>query len=160
AKDVLAPQGMFEDLGLEYLGPVDGHDLAALQRLLTLAKNFGGPVIVHAVTRKGHGYPPAENDEVEQMHAPGAFDPTTGRQLPKAGQRWTGVFSDEIVAIGAERPDVVTITAAMCEPTGLGEFSRRFPERFHDVGIAEPHAMTTAAGLASAGLHPVVAIYA
>lgn len=113
AKDMLAPQGLFEDLGLKYLGPVDGHDLAALQRSLTMAKSFGGPVIVHAVTHKGHGYPPAENDDVEQMHAPGAFDPTTGRQLPKGGQRWTSVFSDEIVAIGAERPDVVTITAAM-----------------------------------------------
>jgi 1-deoxy-D-xylulose-5-phosphate synthase len=158
-KDMLAPQGLFEDLGLKYLGPVDGHDLPALEHSLTLAKNFGGPVVVHVVTRKGHGYPPAENDPVEQMHAPSAFDSRTGRSLPKIGRKWTSVFSDEIVHIGGERADVVTITAAMCESTGLGDFSRRFPERFYDVGIAEQYAMTSAAGLAYTGLHPVVAIY-
>jgi 1-deoxy-D-xylulose-5-phosphate synthase len=158
-KDLLAPQTMFQDLGLKYLGPVDGHDRPALEEALRLARGFDGPVIVHCVTRKGHGYAPAENDELEQMHAPGAFDPATGVRLPKTGVRWTNVFADELVAIGAERDDVVAITAAMCEPTGLSEFAERFPERFYDVGIAEQHAMTSAAGLASGGLHPVVAVY-
>ena len=159
-KDFVAPQGMFEDLGLKYVGPVDGHDLHALENALTLAKNFGGPVIVHAVTRKGYGYAPAENDEVEQMHSPSAFDPLTGRQLPRNGKRWTAVFGDEIAAIAAERDDVVAISAAMVDPTGLTEFARRFPDRVYDVGIAEQHALTSAAGLASGGLHPVVALYA
>ncbi|WP_432855797.1 1-deoxy-D-xylulose-5-phosphate synthase [Amycolatopsis sp. CA-161197] len=158
-KDLLAPQGMFEDLGLKYVGPVDGHDLAALERAFTLAKNFGEPVVVHAVTRKGHGYAPAEDDDVEQMHAPAAFDITTGRPLAAKKRTWTSVFADEITALGAEREDLVAITAAMREPTGLGKFARAFPERFHDVGIAEQHAVTSAAGLASAGAHPVVALY-
>ncbi|MEP6852176.1 MAG: 1-deoxy-D-xylulose-5-phosphate synthase [bacterium] len=159
-KDFLAPQGLFEDLGLKYLGPVDGHDLPALITALTLARNFGAPVIVHAVTRKGYGYPPAENDAVEQMHSPGAFDRLTGTLVPKSGRSWTSVFAEEIVAIGEARGDVVAITAAMCEPTGLGRFAQRFPDRFYDVGIAEQHALTSAAGLAAGGLHPVVALYA
>ncbi|MDQ6937623.1 MAG: 1-deoxy-D-xylulose-5-phosphate synthase [Actinomycetota bacterium] len=159
-KDVLAPQGLFEDLGLKYLGPVDGHDLAALCTALTLAKHFGGPVIVHAVTRKGYGYAPAENDTIEQMHSPGAFDRVTGTLVPRSGRSWTSVFAEEIVRIGEERGDVVAISAAMCEPTGLGPFARRFPQRFYDVGIAEQHALTSAAGLASGGIHPVVALYA
>ena len=159
-KDVLAPQGMFEDLGIKYVGPVDGHDLNALQHALRLAKHFGGPVIVHALTRKGNGYAPAENDTVEQMHSPSAFDPLTGRLLPKQGRRWTAVFAEEIVAIGRRRPDVVAVSAAMVDPTGLAEFGAQFPDRLFDVGIAEQHALTSAAGLASAGLHPVVAVYA
>ncbi|HEY3737505.1 MAG TPA: 1-deoxy-D-xylulose-5-phosphate synthase [Jatrophihabitans sp.] len=159
-KDVIAPQGLFEDLGLKYLGPVDGHDIAALEHAFTLARGFGGPVVVHAVTRKGFGYAPAENDEADQLHQWKPLDPDTGRVVPKAGRTWTAVFSEQIVALGEERDDIVAITAAMCEPTGLGEFSRRFPQRFFDVGIAEQHALTSAAGLASAGLHPVVAVYA
>lgn len=159
-KDFVAPQGMFEDLGLKYLGPVDGHDLGALENAFTLAKNFGGPVIVHAVTRKGYGYAPAENDAVEQMHSPSAFDPLTGQLLPRNGTRWTAVFGAEIAAIAAERDDVVAISAAMIDPTGLTEFARRFPDRLYDVGIAEQHALTSAAGLASGGMHPVVAVYA
>jgi 1-deoxy-D-xylulose-5-phosphate synthase len=159
-KDLLVPQAMFEDLGLKYLGPVDGHDRPAVERALRLARRFDRPVIVHCVTRKGHGYEPAENDEIEQMHAPGAFDPVTGRRLPRAGRRWTAVFGDEIVQLGQQRADVVAITAAMAEPTGLSEFARRFPERFFDVGIAEQHAFASAAGLASGGLHPIVAVYA
>ncbi len=159
-KDLLAPQGMFEDLGLKYLGPIDGHDLDALEAAFELARGFGGPVIVHCATRKGFGYAPAENDEADQMHQSRGFDPVTG--LPTAGssRSWTASFSEELVRIGDQRDDVVAITAAMCEPTGLGEFSRRFPKRFYDVGIAEQHALTSAAGLASGGLHPVVAIYA
>jgi len=159
-KDLLSPQGMFEDLGLKYLGPVDGHDLPSLEHALSLARRFDGPVIVHAVTRKGYGYAPAENDQVDQMHQTRGFDPATGKAEPATGRRWTAAFSDEMLHIGAERDDVVAVTAAMCEPTGLGAFSRKFPDRFYDVGIAEQHAVTSAAGLATGGLHPVVAIYA
>jgi len=159
-KDMLAPQGLFEDLGLKYLGPVDGHDVAALEHSLNLARGFGGPVVVHAVTKKGFGYAPAENDEADQLHQYKPLDPKTGRVVPKAGKTWTGVFSDQICRIGEKRDDVVAISAAMCEPTGLGTFARQFPGRFYDVGIAEQHAVTSAAGLAMAGLHPVVAVYA
>lgn len=159
-KDFIAPQGMFEDLGLKYLGPVDGHDLVALEHALGLARRFGGAVIVHAVTRKGYGYPPAENDEADQMHQSRGFDPATGVPTAPLARTWTEVFSDELLRIAGGRDDVVAITAAMCEPTGLGPFARRFPERFYDVGIAEQHALTSAAGLASGGLHPVVALYA
>jgi 1-deoxy-D-xylulose-5-phosphate synthase len=159
-KDLVSPQGLFEDLGLKYVGPVDGHDIEMLQTALRQAKRFGGPVIVHAVTRKGYGYAPAENDEADQMHQAHAFDPATGRPLAASGRRWTTVFSDELVRIGAERDDVVAVTAAMCEPTGVGAFGRAYPGRMFDVGIAEQHAVTSAAGMASAGLHPVVAVYA
>jgi 1-deoxy-D-xylulose-5-phosphate synthase len=159
-KDLVAPQGMFEDLGLKYLGPVDGHDVDAVEKALRLAKGFDGPVAVHVVTRKGYGYAPAENDEVDQMHQSTGFDPATGRTPASSTRRWTAVFSDEIVHIGENRDDVVAVTAAMCEPTGLGPFARRFPNRYFDVGIAEQHAVTSAAGLAMGGLHPVVAVYA
>ena len=159
-KDMLAPQGMFEDLGLKYVGPVDGHDVAAVEHALRLARGFNGPVIVHAVTRKGYGYPPAENDQTDQMHQSRGFDPATGLPTATAGRTWTGVFSDELLRIADTRDDVVAITAAMCEPTGLGPFARRYPDRFYDVGIAEQHAVTSAAGMATGGLHPVVAIYA
>jgi len=158
-KDALAPQGLFEDLGLKYVGPVDGHDRGALEQALAKAKGFGGPVIVHAITRKGYGYDPAERHEADQFHAPGPFDVQTGAEKPK-GKIWTDHFSDAIVEIGARRPDVVAITAAMMHPVGLDEFARRFPERTFDVGIAEQHAATSAAGLAMGGLHPVFAVYA
>ena len=158
-KDLLAPQGMFEDLGLKYLGPVDGHDLPSLEHALSLARRFDGPVIVHAVTRKGYGYAPAENDQVDQMHQTRGFDPVTGKALPASGRKWTSVFSDEMVRLGGERDDIVAITAAMCEPTGLGPFSRTYPDRFYDVGIAEQHAVTFAAGMACEGLRPIAAIY-
>jgi 1-deoxy-D-xylulose-5-phosphate synthase len=160
-KDAIAPQGLFEDLGLKYLGPVDGHDVTAVESALELARDFGGPVIVHCVTRKGYGYPPAEADAADCFHSPPAYDPATGRPLAAgAGRKWTAVFSDEMVRIGAERPDVVAITAAMLHPTGLAAFAEAYPERTFDVGIAEQHAVTSAAGLAMGGLHPVVAIYA
>jgi len=158
-KDALSPQELFSDLGLKYFGPVDGHDIAAMESALRRARHFGGPVIVHAVTQKGRGYPPAENDEAEQMHSPSAFDPETGRPTGPPSVGWTSVFSDELLAIGARRPDVVAITAAMLGPTGLAPFARAFPERCIDVGIAEQHALTSAAGLAAGGLHPVVALY-
>ncbi len=159
-KDMLQPQGMFEDLGLKYVGPVDGHDIAALEHAFRLARGFDGPVIVHCVTRKGYGYAPAENDEADQMHQSRGFDPETGQARVSGGTSWTGVFGQELVRLGEQRDDIVAITAAMCEPTGLGEFARRFPRRTYDVGIAEQHALTSAAGLASGGLHPVVAVYA
>ena len=157
-KDAIAPQGLFEDLGLKYVGPVDGHDRVAMEQALTQAKRFGGPVIVHAITRKGYGYDPAEAHEADQFHAPGPFDVQTGAEKPK-GRIWTDYFSDAIVEIGERRRDVVGITAAMMHPVGLDTFQARFPERTFDVGIAEQHAATSAAGLALGGLHPVVALY-
>lgn len=158
-KDALAPQGLFEDLGLKYVGPIDGHDREAMEQALTHAKKFGGPVIVHAITRKGYGYDPAERHEADQFHAPGPFDVQTGAEKPK-GRIWTDHFSDKIVEIGERRDDVVAITAAMMHPVGLDTFAARFPERTFDVGIAEQHATTSAAGLAMGGLHPVFAVYA
>ena len=158
-KDALAPQGLFEDLGLKYVGPVDGHDRVAMEQALTQAKRFGGPVIVHALTRKGFGYDAAEQHVADQFHSPGPFDLETGEEIPKS-RIWTDVFADEIVHIGQRRPDIVAITAAMMHPVGLHHFQARFPDRTFDVGIAEQHAATSAAGLAMGGLHPVVAIYA
>ncbi len=158
-KDALAPQGLFEDLGLKYVGPVDGHDRQAMEQALLQAKRFGGPVIVHAITRKGFGYDPAERHEADQFHAPRPFDVDTGEERP-AGRIWTDVFAEEMVALGARRRDIVAITAAMMHPVGLHLFAQRYPDRTFDVGIAEQHAVTSAAGMAMAGLHPVVAVYA
>ena len=159
-KDLVSPQAMFADLGLKYVGPVDGHDLEALEAALRRAKAFGGPVIVHAVTRKGMGYAPAEADEAEQMHSTSKMDPATGKATSVAVKDWTSVFSDALVEEGERRPEVVAITAAMPGPTGLVPFGERFPDRMFDVGIAEQHGMTSAAGLALGGMHPVLAIYA
>jgi len=159
-KDAVSPQPMFEDLGIKYLGPVDGHDLPAMESALRRAKGFNAPVIVHAVTRKGYGYRPAEDDEADCLHGPGAFDPQTGALTAKPSVKWTHVFAEELVAIADERPDVVGITAAMAEPTGIAALQKKYPERVYDVGIAEQHAVTSAAGLAMGGLHPVVAVYA
>ena len=159
-KDVLQPQVMFEDLGIKYLGPVDGHDEQLVESALHRARDFGGPVIVHVITRKGLGYPPAENDDEDCMHGPGAFDRATGRPTATARRGWTDTFSDELVAIGAERPDIVALTAAMLYPTGLAAFASAYPDRCFDVGIAEQHAVTSAAGFALGGMHPVVAVYA
>ncbi|RXR23190.1 1-deoxy-D-xylulose-5-phosphate synthase [Oerskovia turbata] len=159
-KDVVAPQGMFEDLGIKYIGPVDGHDIEALEHAFVRARAYGAPVIVHVITEKGRGYTPAEQDVADRFHAVGQIHPETG--LPVAPSRfgWTSVFADEIVRIGRRRPDVVAITAAMLHPVGLAPFAEAFPERTFDVGIAEQHAATSAAGMAFAGLHPVVAVYA
>ena len=159
-KDVVAPQGMFEDLGLKYVGPVDGHDEQAVERALRRARAFGGPVIVHVITEKGRGYTPAEQDVADRFHAVGVIHPETGLPLAPSRFGWTSVFADEIVRIGRRRPDVVAITAAMLQPVGLAPFAAEFPERVFDVGIAEQHAATSAAGMAYAGLHPVVAVYA
>jgi 1-deoxy-D-xylulose-5-phosphate synthase len=158
-KDMLAPQGMFEDLGFKYLGPIDGHDIEAMEKTLQMAKEFGSPVIVHAITEKGRGYKPALDDEAEKFHAVGIVDPVTGKPLKASATSWTNVFSEEITQIGRENPEVVAITAAMLGPTGLDKFAQNFPDRTIDVGIAEQHAVTSAAGLAYAGVHPVIAIY-
>ena len=158
-KDMVAPQGMFEDLGFKYLGPIDGHDIAAMEKTLHMAKEFGAPVIVHAITEKGRGYTPAIEDMAEKFHAVGIVDPATGKPLKASAPSWTNVFSEEITAIGRENSTVVAITAAMLGPTGLDKFAQNFPERTIDVGIAEQHAVTSAAGLAYAGIHPVIAIY-
>jgi 1-deoxy-D-xylulose-5-phosphate synthase len=158
-KDIVAPQGMFEDLGLKYLGPIDGHNIEAMENALEQAKNFGAPVLVHVITEKGRGHAPAINDAAEKFHAVGIVSPETGVPVAKNAPNWTSVFSDEICEIGAKRKDVVAITAAMLGPTGLDKFAEKFPERAFDVGIAEQHAATSAAGLAFTGLHPVVAIY-
>jgi 1-deoxy-D-xylulose-5-phosphate synthase len=168
-KDVLQPQVMFEDLGLKYLGPVDGHDEYAVEHALRRARDFGGPVLVHVITRKGFGYPLAEENDEDNLHqvspapAAGPAKPVAGSRKtarkPAPGRPWTQVFGDELTAIGAERPDVVAITAAMLHPTGLAKFATAYPERVFDVGIAEQHAVTSAAGLAMGGLHPVVAVY-
>ena len=159
-KDIVAPQGMFEDLGLKYVGPVDGHDLEEVEHALNRAKGFNGPVLVHCITRKGLGYKHAEDDVADNFHGIGVIDPETGQPISSSGPSWTSIFADEMVAIGRERSDVVGVTAAMQIPVGLDKFAAEFPERVFDVGIAEQHATTSAAGLAMGGLHPVVAVYA
>ncbi|MFG3546287.1 1-deoxy-D-xylulose-5-phosphate synthase [Streptomyces sp. NPDC047725] len=160
-KDAFAPQGLFEDLGLKYVGPVDGHDIGAVESALRRAKRFHGPVLVHCLTEKGRGYEPALRDEADHFHTVGAMDPLTCAPLtPSDGPSWTSVFGEEMVRVGEERADVVAVTAAMLHPVGLGPFAERFPGRVWDVGIAEQHAAVSAAGLATGGLHPVVAVYA
>ncbi|MFV8182550.1 MULTISPECIES: 1-deoxy-D-xylulose-5-phosphate synthase [unclassified Streptomyces] len=159
-KDFIAPQGMFEDLGLKYVGPIDGHDIEALESALTRAKRFGGPVIVHCLTEKGRGYQPALQDEADRFHGIGPIHPDTGLPIKAAGADWTSVFGDEMVKLGKERKDIVAITAAMLQPVGLKKFADTFPERIYDVGIAEQHGAVSAAGLAQGGLHPVFAVYA
>jgi 1-deoxy-D-xylulose-5-phosphate synthase len=160
-KDFLQPQVLFEDLGMKYVGPIDGHDIAAMEAALRRAKSFGGPVIVHAVTVKGFGYQPAVDDEADCLHSVAPVtDPLTGKPMNASARGWTSVLGEELVAIGAERQDVVAITAAMLQPTGLLRFSQTYPERTFDVGIAEQHAVTSAAGLAMGGMHPVVCLYA
>ncbi|WP_326755443.1 1-deoxy-D-xylulose-5-phosphate synthase [Streptomyces hirsutus] len=159
-KDFIAPQGMFEDLGLKYVGPIDGHDIEALESALTRAKGFGGPVIVHCLTEKGRGYQPALADEADRFHAVGKIHPDTGLPIASSGADWTSVFGEEMVKLGEEREDVVAITAAMLQPVGLDRFAKRFPDRVYDVGIAEQHGAVSAAGLAHGGVHPVFAVYA
>jgi 1-deoxy-D-xylulose-5-phosphate synthase len=164
-KDVLQPQVLFEDLGLKYLGPVDGHDEQAVEHALRRARDFGGPVLVHVITRKGFGYPLAEENDEDCLHQVSPAAGTAKSQAATTGltprpRPWTQVFGAELAEIGASRPDIVAITAAMLHPTGLAKFAAAFPDRVFDVGIAEQHAVTSAAGLAMGGLHPVVAIYA
>jgi 1-deoxy-D-xylulose-5-phosphate synthase len=161
AKDFWAPQGLFEDLGMKYIGPVDGHDQSALEEALGDARKYEGPVIVHALTEKGRGYAPARADEADQFHAVGVIDPETGDPVARGAARsWTSVFEEEIAAIADERNDIVALTGAMLTPVGLRTLAARHPDRVIDVGIAEQHAVASAAGLAYGGLHPVVALYA
>ena len=160
-RDVLVPQGMFTDLGLKYLGPVDGHDVDAVELALHQAKGFDGPVLVHCITQKGRGFAAAEEHEEDRFHAVGQFDEVTGESFADPSVRtWTHAFGDELARIGATDDRVVALTAAMLHPTGLDRFARHFPDRVFDVGIAEQHAVASAAGLATSGLHPVVAVYA
>jgi 1-deoxy-D-xylulose-5-phosphate synthase len=151
-----ARDNLFEALGFVYVGPVDGHDVEQLQCALRAAAMLRRPVVVHAITRKGAGHPPAELDDVDRQHSVSGLQESS--QVP-TGPGWTATFGDELLTLGAERPDLVAVTAAMLEPTGLARFAEAFPERVVDVGIAEQHAVASAAGLAAAGLHPVVAIY-
>lgn len=160
-KDLVAPQGLFEDLGLKYVGPIDGHDIGAVESALLRAKRFGGPVIVHCLTEKGRGYQPARQDEADQFHAVGVIHPETGLPVSVSSSAdWTSVFADEMVHLGRERKDIVAITAAMMRPVGLHGFAEAFPDRVYDVGIAEQHGAVSAAGLATGGVHPVFAVYA
>jgi 1-deoxy-D-xylulose-5-phosphate synthase len=159
-KDLIQPQVMFEDLGLKYVGPIDGHDVGDLERALRQARDFGGPVIVHCLTEKGRGYPPAVDDEADQFHSVSVIDPQTGKPVSIAAPTWTDVFAEQIAKIGRERDDVVAVTAAMLRPVGLHRFATEFPDRVFDVGIAEQHAVASAAGMAMGGLHPVVCVYA
>lgn len=158
-KSQIIPTEMFPELGMKYVGPVKGHDLKSLLHALTYARDYDGPIIVHAITEKGHGYGPAVNDVADQMHATGVIDPLTGRALSKSKPDWTSVFTTAVLDAAERRDDIVAITAAMAGPTGLAAFAETYPDRFFDVGIAEQHAVTSAAGLALAGKHPVVAIY-
>ena len=160
-KDWWAPQGLFEDLGMKYIGPIDGHNLEAVEEALQQARQYEGPVIVHTLTQKGRGFAPALADPNDQMHSVGVIDPETGEPVSRPGaQSWTSVFGEEIADIADERPDIVAVTGAMLIPVGLSTMAARHPERVIDVGIAEQHALTSAAGMAFGGLHPVVALYA
>jgi len=157
-KQLLQPSTMFDSLGIKYAGLVDGHDEVALEEVLTRAKKLREPVVVHVVTEKGHGYSPAVDDEVDKLHGVGAFDPLTGR--PRSTEvTYTDVFGEALMSSAVRRPEVCAITAAMASSTGLLNFAKEFPDRFFDVGICEQHAVTFAAGLAIAGMHPVVCVY-
>lgn len=154
-------EALYSNLDIKYIGPIHGHDLPALEEALTQAKNYEAPVIVHVITEKGHGYEPALADVADQFHAVGQIDPETGEPIEHASRpSWTSVFADEIVELADRDPRIVGITAAMLRPTGLHRFAEKHPARVFDVGIAEQHAVTSAAGLAFGGLHPVVALYA
>jgi len=155
------PKSMFPNLDLKYIGPIDGHDQEAMEQALRQAENYGAPVIVHAITQKGRGFPLAEDDIDDQFHAVGQIDPKTGKSLESSSApSWTSIFSDEIVSIARENEKIVGLTGAMLIPVGLHKFAKEFPGRVFDVGIAEQHAVASSAGLAFGGLHPVVAIYA
>ena len=160
-KDVVVHNGLFADLGMKYVGPIDGHDQDALEHALRRARDFGGPVLVHTITQKGHGYAPAIADVDDMFHAVGTIDPETGQPTSaSSGRSWTSVFAEAVAEAADEREDIVGITGAMTIPVGLNLMQDKHPERVFDVGIAEQHALTMAAGMAYGGLHPVVALYA
>ncbi len=155
------PKGMFPNLDLKYIGPIDGHDQEAMEQALTQAKSYGAPVIVHAITQKGRGFQLAEDNSDDQFHAVGQIDPKTGISLEaNSGQSWTSVFAEEIVTLADKDEKIVGLTAAMLIPVGLHKLGKKYPSRVFDVGIAEQHAVASSAGLAFGGLHPVVAVYA
>jgi 1-deoxy-D-xylulose-5-phosphate synthase len=158
-REVAEPVVFFEALGVRYVGPIDGHDVALLEEALHNAADFDGPIVVHVLTQKGRGYPPAEDDDEKCLHDAGDFDPATGPVESKL-HPYTQAFSDALIEQASQSPQVMGITAAMPGPTGLLPFQERFPDRYFDVGIAEQHAVTMAAGLAMGGLRPVVALYA
>ena len=153
-------EALYSNLDIKYIGPIDGHNIRDVERALEQAKDYGSPVIVHVITEKGRGYEPARLNEADQFHAIGAFDPVTGEENRGGGQSWTTVFADELVELARRNDTIVGITAAMLRPTGLSAMADVFPDRVFDVGIAEQHATTSAAGMAFGGLHPVVAVYA
>lgn len=158
-KSSVMPTELFPELGMKYIGPINGHDIDALEYAFNYARQYAGPIFIHVVTEKGHGFAPAVNEPKDQMHSTGAIDPVTGVPKGKSQPGWTAAFSEELIAAAEDRDDIVAITAAMAGPTGLAPFADKFPERFFDVGIAEQHALASAAGLALQGMHPVVAIY-
>jgi len=158
-KYLVVPGVIFEELGFTYLGPIDGHNISQMMSTLEQAKKLSGPVLVHAITEKGRGYAPAEK-KADKFHGIGPFDVDSGDCLKRSDiSTYTEIFGRTLVRLAENDPRIVAITAAMCSGTGLSEFARRFPSRFFDVGIAEQHAVTMAAGMASRGLKPVVAIY-
>lgn len=154
------PKSMFPNLDLKYIGPIDGHNIQQVTEALTQAKNYGYPVIVHVITQKGKGYDPAVLNEADQFHAVGQINPDTGESLEESKSSWTSVFGEELVKLGEANGRIVAITGAMLNPVGFAQFAKTFPDRVFDVGIAEQHAVTSAAGMAFGGLHPVVAVYA
>lgn len=156
----VTPKSMFPNLDLKYIGPIDGHDLEAIEQALQQAKKYANPVIVHVITQKGKGFDPAMMNEADQFHAVGQINPETGESLEVSAASWTKVFGDRLVELAEKNKKIVAITGAMLNPVGLGAFAKRFPDRVFDVGIAEQHAVTSAAGMAFGGLHPVVAVYA
>lgn len=151
---------IFDSLSLGYLGPIDGHDISALERAFAMTRDSDGPVVVRCLTQKGRGFEHAETDSTDRMHTVGKIDSHTGRPTHTPKRTWTDCFADELVALGETQPHLVAISAAMMHPSGLWKFAQRFPERCFDVGIAEQQAVTSAAGLAMGGAHPVVALYA
>jgi 1-deoxy-D-xylulose-5-phosphate synthase len=157
-KELVSPRTFFEYLGIKYSGPIDGHNIEDIERTLSQVKRLGGPVAVHVITTKGHGYGPAEEDEIDHLHGVSAFDVLTAKPLSRK-VTYTDVFGEALIAEAEREPRLVAITAAMGSSAGLGPFAERFPDRFFDVGIAEQHAVTFAAGLAMAGMRPVVVIY-
>ncbi|WP_302613108.1 1-deoxy-D-xylulose-5-phosphate synthase [uncultured Mitsuokella sp.] len=159
-RSVLVPGSLFEEMGFHYIGPIDGHNIGLLEEVLASAKEMEGPVLIHIHTVKGKGYKPAEQAP-DKFHGVGCFDPSTGKSAKKAGcaPSYTSVFSKALIELAKDRPDILAITAAMPSGTGLKAFGQAYPKRFFDVGIAEEHAMTLAAGMAAAGMHPVIALY-
>jgi 1-deoxy-D-xylulose-5-phosphate synthase len=159
-REVIEPPAFFEALGVRYVGPIDGHDIPGMEQALRQAASYDGPIVVHVLTQKGRGYRPAEDDDEKCLHDAPVFDPALGPTEGWSAPRgYTQAFNEAMLSIGERYPNVVAITAAMPGPTGLLPFAGRWPDRFFDVGIAEQTAVTSAAGMAMAGLRPVVAVY-